>query len=81
MFEDTKGIIRSRTYKKNRQYDGHKKMDKKTNNGLENTPLKQWMSSCTLEGSAVPAPLLLKVTLNTITLTPNSNPNGDYERT
>jgi hypothetical protein len=32
MFENIKGIIRSRTSKKNRQYDGHKK--KRTDNAM-----------------------------------------------
>jgi hypothetical protein len=35
-FEDTKGIIRIRKSKKDRQHDGQKKKDKRTNNYLEN---------------------------------------------
>ena len=35
MFEDTKGVIRSRKSKE-RQYNGQKKKDKRTNNGLQN---------------------------------------------
>jgi len=30
-FEDTKGLIRIRKSKKNRQYNGQNKMDKRTN--------------------------------------------------
>jgi hypothetical protein len=35
-FEDTKGVIWSRMSKKNKQYNGQKKKDKKTNNDLQN---------------------------------------------
>jgi hypothetical protein len=35
-FEDTKGIIRIRKSKKERQHDGQKKTDKRTHNYLEN---------------------------------------------
>ena len=35
-FEDTKGIIRIRKSKKDRQHDGQKKTDKRTYNYLEN---------------------------------------------
>jgi hypothetical protein len=35
-FEDTKGIIRIRKSKKDRQHDGQKKKDKRPNNYLEN---------------------------------------------
>ena len=35
-FEDTKGIIRIRKLKKDRQHDGQKKKDKRTHNYLEN---------------------------------------------
>jgi hypothetical protein len=34
-FEDTKRVIRIRTSKKNRQHDGQKKKDKRTNNDLQ----------------------------------------------
>jgi len=34
MFEDTKGVIRIRISKKNRQHNGQKKTDKRTNNDL-----------------------------------------------
>ena len=34
-FEDTKGAIRIRISKKNRQHNGQKKKDKRTNNDLE----------------------------------------------
>ena len=35
--EDTKGVIRIRKSKKNRQHIGRKKTDKRTNNDLQNT--------------------------------------------
>ena len=35
-FEDTKGVIRSHTSKKDRQHNGQKKKDKRTNNDLQN---------------------------------------------
>jgi hypothetical protein len=35
-FEDTKGEIRIRTSKKNRQHNGQKKKYKRTNNDLQN---------------------------------------------
>jgi hypothetical protein len=35
-FEDTKGGIWSRESNKNRQYNDHKKNDKRTNNDLQN---------------------------------------------
>ena len=35
-FEDTKGVIRIRISKKNRQHNGQKKKDKRTNNDLQN---------------------------------------------
>ena len=38
--DDTKVVIRSRKSKKNRQYNDHKKVDKKTNNDLQNTTQK-----------------------------------------
>jgi hypothetical protein len=38
IFEDAKGVIRSRSSKKDRQYNGQKKTDKiKTINGWQNT--------------------------------------------
>ena len=36
MFEDTKGVIISRKSKKDRQYNGQRKKDKRTNNDLQN---------------------------------------------
>jgi len=36
MFEDTKGVIRSRNSNKDRQHIGQKKKDKRTNNDLQN---------------------------------------------
>jgi len=35
-FEDTKGVIRIRKSKKDRQYNGQKKQDERTNNDLKN---------------------------------------------
>jgi hypothetical protein len=35
-FEDTKGVIRIHNSKKDRQHNDQKKMDKKTNNDLQN---------------------------------------------
>jgi hypothetical protein len=39
-FEDTKGVIRIRKSKKNRQHNGQKKNDKRTSNNLQNTAHK-----------------------------------------
>ena len=39
-FEDTKGEIRIRKSKKDRQHNGQKKTDKRTNNDLQNTTHK-----------------------------------------
>ena len=39
-YEDTKGVIRSRTLKKDRQYNGQMKRDIWTNNDLQNTTHK-----------------------------------------
>ena len=39
-FEDTKGVIRIRKSKKNRQHNGQKKKDKRTNNDLQNIQTK-----------------------------------------
>ena len=39
-FEDTKGVIRNRVSKKNRQHNGQKKKDKRTNNDLQNIHIK-----------------------------------------
>ena len=39
-FEDTKGVIRIRISKKNRQQNGQKKKDKRTNNDLQNIHIK-----------------------------------------
>jgi hypothetical protein len=35
-FEDTRGVIRIRKSKTDRQYNGQKKKDKRTNNDLQN---------------------------------------------
>jgi hypothetical protein len=40
MFEDTKGVIRIRKSKKNRQHNGQKKKYKRTNNDLQNIHIK-----------------------------------------
>jgi hypothetical protein len=40
IFEDTKGVIRIRKSKKDRQHNGQKKKDKRTNNDLQNTTHK-----------------------------------------
>jgi len=39
-FEDTKGVIRIRISKKNRQYNGEKKKYERTNNHLKNIHIK-----------------------------------------
>ena len=39
-FEDTKGVIRIHISKKNRQYNGQKKKDKRTNSDLQNIHIK-----------------------------------------
>jgi hypothetical protein len=39
-FEDTKGAIRIRISKKNRQHNGKKKKYKRTNNDLQNVHIK-----------------------------------------
>ena len=60
-FEDTKGVIRSRKSKKERQHNGQKKKEKGANNDLKNTtqktkelatqtPLKTGVNSCAPEG-------------------------------
>ena len=40
MVEDTKGVIRLRKSKKDRQHNGQKKKNKTANNDLQNTSLK-----------------------------------------
>jgi len=39
-FGDTKGVIRIRKSKKERQHNGQKKKDKRTNNDLQNIHIK-----------------------------------------
>ena len=39
-FEDTKGVIRIRKSKKDRQNNGQRKKDKRTNNDLQNIHIK-----------------------------------------
>jgi hypothetical protein len=46
-FEDTKGVIRIRISKKNRQHNGQKKTYKRTNNDLQNTHTQNQRSSNT----------------------------------
>ena len=40
VFEDTKRVIRIRISKKNRQHNGQKKKEKRTNNDLQNIHIK-----------------------------------------
>ena len=44
-FEDIKGVIRIRKWKKNRQHNGQKKKDKETNNDLQTIHLKRRSSN------------------------------------
>jgi hypothetical protein len=39
-FEDTNGVIRIRKSKKNRQHNGQKEKDKRTNNDLQSIHIK-----------------------------------------
>jgi len=39
-FEDTKGVIKNCKSKRDRQYNGQRKKDKKTNNNLQNITQK-----------------------------------------
>jgi hypothetical protein len=39
-FEDTKEVIRTHKLKKNKQYNGEKKKDKRTNKDLQSTHIK-----------------------------------------
>ena len=77
-FEDTKGVIRIRISKKNRQHNGQKKKDKRTNNDLQNTsqktkdratqiPLKSGMNTGAPEGYVALAPLVAPLVNNTMT--------------
>jgi len=75
-FEDTKGVIRSRQSKQDRQFNGQmKKNNNKTNYNLQNTtqkiknratrtPLKPEVNSGALEGLAVPALLVALIVLH-----------------
>jgi hypothetical protein len=67
-FEDTKGVIRIRISKKNRQHNGQKKNYKRTNNDLQSithktkdrvtrASLKTGVISGAPEGSTILAPL------------------------
>jgi predicted transport protein len=40
-FKASKGVIRIRISRKNRRHNGQKKMDKRTNNDLQNTTRKK----------------------------------------
>ena len=63
-FEDTKGIIRIRKSKKNRQHNGQKKRYKGTNNDrVKRTPQTPGVNSCSPEGKAMHAPLVAHVVL------------------
>jgi hypothetical protein len=44
-FEDTKGVIRIRKSKNNRQHNGQKKKDKRTNNDLQNIHIQCLIST------------------------------------
>jgi hypothetical protein len=76
-FEDTKGVIRIRISKKDRQHNGQKKNDKqrstkhthKTKDRITRTPLKPGVNSGASEGYAVPAPLETSVVLIWLKLT------------
>jgi hypothetical protein len=67
----TNAVIRSRILKKERQYNGHKKNDKGTNNDLQSTThikeleprLSPGMYLCAPERPAVPAPHVTPVVL------------------
>ena len=66
-FEDTKGVIRIRISKKNRQHNCQKKSTKgqttiyKTKDRVTRTPLKTGVNPGALKGSAVPPPLVAPV--------------------
>jgi hypothetical protein len=73
-FEDTKGVIRIRISKKNRQHNGQKKKYKRTNSELQKIHIRlnmehhqpYWKPGMNLgspEGEAAPAPLLALVVL------------------
>jgi len=73
-FEDTKGVIRIRKSKQDRQHNGQKKKDKRTNNDLQNIThntkdrvtqalLSIEATSGAPEGWAVPASLVAPVVL------------------
>ena len=48
-FEDTKGVIRIRKSKKNRQHNGQKKKDKRTNNDLQNIHIQCLISTLDIQ--------------------------------
>jgi hypothetical protein len=70
-FEDTKGVIRIRISKKNRQHNDQKKKDKqrstkhthKTKDRVTRTPLNTGLNAGAPEGYAVPASLVAPVML------------------
>jgi hypothetical protein len=45
-FEDTKGVIRIHTSKKNKQHNGQKKKDIRTNKDLQNIYIEQQFEAC-----------------------------------
>ena len=69
MFENTKGVIRIRKSKKDRQHNDQKKKDKQrstkhtyeTKDRVTRTQIKTGMSSGAPKGLAVPAPLVTPV--------------------
>ena len=61
--EDTKRVIRIRKSKKNRQRNGQKKKDKRTNNDLQNTTQKTKDRATRTPLKKVPAPLVAPVML------------------
>ena len=69
--EDTKGVIRIRIWKKNRQQNGQKKKDKKqstkhtykTKDRVTRTPREPGVNSGTPEGLEVSVPLVTPIVL------------------
>jgi hypothetical protein len=59
MFGDTKGVIRIRISKKNRQHNGRKKKYKGTNNDLQNARLCKLQKGCTRLAAASDISLLI----------------------
>jgi hypothetical protein len=53
-FEDTKGVIRIRISKKDRQHIGQKKKEKRTNNNLQNIHIKDRVTRTHLKTGVFP---------------------------